>query len=215
MKIEIKRATLGLASTNAYLVADADSGDAALIDPVDDAPFLAQMAAESGWTIRLILATHAHFDHILASKELKALTNAPFIIHQDAVPMLKALPDQAKRFGLPTFPEAAAPDRLLTNERETIELGALKFETIYTPGHAPGHVAFYLPDLKVAFCGDALFYDGIGRTDLPGGSLDVLLDSILNHLFPLGDDVTALPGHGQQTTLGRERRFNPWLQPDS
>ncbi|MDZ4762954.1 MAG: MBL fold metallo-hydrolase [Chloroflexota bacterium] len=212
MTIEIKKLTLGLATTNAYLVGDTETGDAVQIDPVDDAPALKQLADDAGWTIKLILATHAHFDHVLASRELKALTGAPFAIHTEAVPMLKHLPETAARFGLPPFPDAAEPDRLLTSERETIQLGALKFETLYTPGHAPGHLSFFMPDQRLVFSGDALFYNSVGRTDLPGGSSSVLLHSIQTQLLILDDDVRVLSGHGQETTIGRERLNNPFLR---
>lgn len=211
MTIEIKMLTMGLASTNAYLVGDTKTGEAVQIDPVDNAPAIKKLADDAGWTIKLILATHAHFDHVLASRELKELTGAPFYIHAEAVPMLKALPESAARFGIPNVPEAAEPDRLLTDEREIIQLGKLKFETLYTPGHAPGHISFYMPDHKIVFSGDALFYNTVGRTDLPGGSSDVLSHSIRTQLLTLDDDVRVLCGHGQETTIGRERLHNPYI----
>src|SRR6185295_1254465 len=124
--------TLGLASTNAYLVGDEDSHEAILIDPVYQADLLKKMADDAGWTIKLILATHAHFDHVLASKALKEITGAPFYIHIEAADWLEMLPDTGLRFTGSKFPEAAAPDRLLTTEPETIELGAIKLETLYS-----------------------------------------------------------------------------------
>ena len=151
MTIEIKRLTLGMVSTNAYLVADTETKEAILIDPVDKADVIKQAADEAGWTIKLILATHAHFDHVLASKDLKEMTGAPFWIHEDCVSMLKTLPMQGKLFGLGDFPVAATPDRLLKSESETIELGAIKLETLYTPGHAVGHLSFYMPEHKLVF----------------------------------------------------------------
>lgn len=133
MSIEIKMLTLGMVSTNAYVIGDTETNEALIIDPVDNASMLKEVADDAGWEIKLILATHAHFDHILASKELKELTGAPFWIHEDCVSMLETLPMQGKLFGLGEFPEAAKPDRLLTSESETIELGAIKLETLYTP----------------------------------------------------------------------------------
>jgi hydroxyacylglutathione hydrolase len=211
MTIEIAMLTLGPVATNCYLVADSSTKEVLIIDPVDDAPRIAKTAADKGWTIKLILATHAHFDHVLASHELKALTNAPFLIHEEAAPMLARVPDTGLRyFGTP-FPEAAIPDRLLTSQRETITLGEIALETLYTPGHAPGHISFFMPAQQIVFCGDALFKGAVGRTDLPGGSHEVLMQSIVNMLLPLGDDVIALPGHGERTTLGHERQTNPFL----
>lgn len=211
MSIAIHRLTLGMVATNAYLVADEDSGDAVLIDPVDEAGTLLAAARERGWTIRLILATHAHFDHILASADLKAATGAPFALHPDSQPFLDNLPQTGVLYTGTPFAPAAQPDRQLTTEPETIELGAIRLETLYTPGHAPGHIAFHLPSENVVFSGDALFAGSIGRTDLPGGDYAVLMDSIFDRLLPLGDDVRVLPGHGEPTTMGRERQTNPFL----
>ncbi len=209
--IEIRVFTLGLAATNAYLLADTATGDAVVIDPVDEAALLHATAQEAGWTIRAILATHAHFDHVLASKPLKELSGAPFFIHAEAADWLKTLPQQGLMFTGSLFPEAAQPDRLLTSAREVLEIGSLRLETLYTPGHAPGHVAFYMRDQQLVFSGDALFAGSIGRTDLPGGNLDLLLSSIHEQLLSLGDEVRVLPGHGPATTIGQERLTNPFL----
>lgn len=211
MTIEIKMLTLGIAATNCYIVGDTETQEALVIDPVDNAPLLHKTAADSGWTIRLILATHGHFDHILASKELKDLTGAPFYIHEQEMIFLKHLPEQGLRFTGRAFPEAAKPDRYLTTEPELIELGAIRLETLFTPGHSPGHISFFMRDHQILFSGDCLFAGNIGRTDLPGANHEVLMDSIFNKLLPLGDEVRVLPGHMEQTTLGRERQTNPFL----
>jgi hydroxyacylglutathione hydrolase len=215
MSIEIKHVTLGMAQTNTYLVGDTETNEALLIDAVDDAPFLKQMADDAGWTIKMILATHAHWDHVLAARELKELTGAPFAIHEEAVPMLNVLPQQGARFGLPRFPDPPEIDRLLTGDGETVELGAIKFETLYTPGHAPGHLGFLMRDDSgtpaLVFSGDALFAGSIGRTDLPGGDYTRLMRSIREKLLTLPDAVVVLSGHGPQTTIGRERATNPFL----
>ncbi len=211
MSLAIKYATLGLAATNAYLIGDDETGDAVLIDPVDQAETLAQIAQESDWTIKLILATHAHFDHVLASKALKELTGAPFYIHHEAAEWLKFLPETGIRFTGSPYPEAATPDRLLTTESETIEVGAIKLETLYTPGHAPGHLSFYLRDYGIVFSGDLLFAGTVGRTDIPGSNSALLLKSIRERLLTLPDDTRVLPGHGQSTTISKERATNPYL----
>lgn len=211
MTIEIRTAELGIASTNTYLIGDTDTNQAILIDPVDNAPFLYNMAQEAGWKIELILATHSHFDHVLASKELQELTGAPFIIHKNAKPRLENLPEQGRRFGLGSFPEAAIPDRWLEDTREIIELAGIKLETLFTPGHAPDHIAFYLESHKILFSGDAIFEMSIGRVDLPSGDYETLMKSITEKIFPLGDDVHLLSGHGRETTIGRERRSNPFV----
>ncbi len=212
MTIEIRSITLGLASTNAYLIGDTDTQEAILIDPVDEADVLKKMADGAGWTIKLIIATHAHFDHVLASRDLQAATGAPFYIHTDAAAMLKTLPEQGLRFTGQRFPPAAEPDRLLITESETIEVGAIHLETLYTPGHAPGHLALYMPAQKVVFSGDALFAGSIGRTDLPGGSLDVLMNSIFSKLLTLPGDTKVLSGHGEATFIDQERLTNPYIR---
>lgn len=211
MPIEIKMHTLGIAQTNTYLVGDTETSDAVLIDPVDNAPLLLETAEKAGWTIRLILATHGHFDHVLASKELKELTGAPFYIHEADMSFLLNLPQTGLRFTSQLFPEAAVPDRYLTSEPETITVSGIHLETRFTPGHAPGHIAFYMPLEKILFSGDALFAGSIGRTDLPGSNYDTLMRSITEKLMVLEDDVQVYPGHMQATTIGRERRTNPYV----
>ncbi len=211
MSIEIRILTLGLASTHCYILGDTDTNESVVIDPVDQAPLIFKTAQDSGWTIKLILATHAHFDHVLASKELKELTGAPFYIHGDSIPLLKNLPESGLRFTGKAFPEAAVPDRLLTTGSEIIQLGAIQFETLYTPGHAPGHIAFYMRDAGIVISGDCLFAGSVGRTDLLGGDHDMLMRSIFDKLLPLGDDVKVLPGHMDLTTIGKERTTNPFI----
>ena len=212
MTIHVKILTLGPIATNAYLLGDTESGEAVLIDPVDEAPTLYDAARQQGWTIRWILATHGHFDHVLASQPLKELTGAPFAIHELEMAWLHSVPERGVMFFGSPFPEAATPDRFLTTEPEVIEVGAIRLETLYTPGHSPGHIAFYMPQQRTLFSGDALFQGSIGRTDLPGGDYDTLIASITEKLLPLGDDVRVLSGHGAPTTIGDERRSNPFLQ---
>jgi glyoxylase-like metal-dependent hydrolase (beta-lactamase superfamily II) len=212
MTIHIKAYTLGIVSTNTYLIGDTETNNAILIDPVDDAPVLFEAAQEEDWTIKLILATHAHFDHVLASQPLKAMTNAPFALHADAAAELDGMPQRGLLYFGQRFPEAAKPDRLLTTESETIQVSGITLETLYTPGHAPGHISFFMPAERLVFSGDALFKGSIGRTDLPGGDHQQLINSITDKLLTLGDDVRVLPGHGDVTTIGKERQNNPYLQ---
>jgi hydroxyacylglutathione hydrolase len=211
MGFEIRVLTLGLAVTNCYILGDTETGDAILIDPVDQPELLLKTIADEGWTLKLMLATHGHFDHVLASKGVKDATGVPFYIHSADVPWLESLPQRGVQFTGTPFPEAAVPDRLLTDEPETITVGNFRLETLFTPGHAPGHIAYYWPDANLVFAGDALFKGSIGRTDLPGGNYDTLMRSIFEKLVPLGDDVRVLSGHGEPTTIGHERRTNPYL----
>ncbi len=185
MSIEILSLTLGIAATNCYIVGDSASGEAVLIDPVDDARLLLQTAQDAGWTIKLILATHGHYDHVLASQPLKDLTGAPFYIHHNTPQIARSLPDIG--FLQQLFPPIPAPDRLLTDEPETLNVGAITLETLYTPGHAPGHVCFFMREQNTLFGGDCLFAGSIGRTDFPFCDYDTLMDSIFNQILPLGD----------------------------
>lgn len=211
MSVRIKRFTLGIAQTNAYLIGDTETAQAIVIDPVDDAQRIYQAAQNEGWTIALILATHGHFDHVLASRDLKALTGAPFRIHEADLPLLHALPMQGMHFFNTPFPEAAEPDSLLT-DNEAIDVGNIHLTTAFTPGHAPGHMAFIMADHDIVFSGDALFAGSIGRTDLPGGDHDLLIASITHRLLTLPDTMRVLSGHGPETSIGHERTTNPWLQ---
>lgn len=210
MSVRIKSLTLGPFATNAYLVADTESNNAILIDPVDDAPAILGAAKEEGWAIKLMLATHAHLDHVLASSEIKEELQIPFLIHADCESLLDEIPLQGMYFGLGQLPEPAKPDRLLT-DNESIELDSICLTSLYTPGHAPGHLSFYLAQHKILFSGDSLFAGSIGRTDLPGGNHELLMNSIMTRLMALEDDVRVLPGHMGATTIGRERLTNPFI----
>lgn len=211
MPIKIKSLTLGPFATNAYLLADSQTGNAILIDPVDDAPAILAAAREENWTIKLMIATHAHLDHVLASATIKEALDIPFYIHEECETLLDEIPLQGVFFGLGELPAAAKPDRLLTSASETIELDSIRLNSLYTPGHAPGHLSFYLAERKILFSGDSLFAGSIGRTDLPGGDHELLMRSIVDKLMALDDDVQVLPGHMGFTTIGRERMTNPFL----
>ncbi len=211
MPIQIKSLTLGPFATNAYLIADSQSGNAILLDPVDDAPAILAAAQAEGWTIKLMIATHAHLDHVLASAAIKERLNVPFYIHEECAALLDEIPMQGAFFGLGELPAAAQPDRLLTSASETIALDSIRLQSLYTPGHAPGHLSFYLAEHKILFSGDSLFAGSIGRTDLPGGDHALLMSSIVDKLMILDDDVQVLPGHMGLTTIGRERKTNPFL----
>jgi glyoxylase-like metal-dependent hydrolase (beta-lactamase superfamily II) len=205
--IEILKFTLGLVQTNCYLLGDTASGDAVLIDPSDRAPLLAQAAQEHGWTIREILATHGHFDHVLASADLKALTGAPFHLHRADLPVLRSVPNSVKLLFGVEVPPPAEPDGFV-EEGDVIEVGAIRLEVLFTPGHTPGHVSYVLRSDKIVFSGDVLFRDGVGRWDLPGANYHALMQSITEKLYPLGDEFTVMPGHMQNTTIGMERLHN-------
>lgn len=211
MSFEIKMLTLGIVQTNCYIIGDNDTGEAIVIDPVDNADLLLETLKQSQWELKMILATHGHFDHVLASKPLKDVTNAPFLINERDQFLLDELPEKGLQFTGKRWPEAASPDRYLTDESETIKVGGIKLETIFTPGHSPGHISFFMPNEQLLFSGDCVFQGSIGRTDLTGGNFDTLMNSIVEKLLPLGDEVQILPGHMGITTIGQERLTNPFI----
>ncbi|MGQ9850022.1 MAG: MBL fold metallo-hydrolase [Aggregatilineaceae bacterium] len=210
MAIEILKLTLGPLQTNCYILGDPLSGAAIVIDPSDSASLIHQTATGRGWTVQLILATHAHFDHVLASAELKALTGAPFRLHARDLPLLRDMPLRVRQWLGMEVPPAAEPDSFVS-EGETIVAGAIALEVLFTPGHAPGHVSYVLRSERTVFSGDCLFYGSIGRTDLPGADHATLMRSIADKLLPLGDDFIVAPGHMRNTTIGYERQHNPFL----
>lgn len=211
MAFEIRPYMLGIVQTNCYLIGDTETGDCIMIDPVDEPEKLLKIIADLGWTLKLVLATHGHFDHILASKGVIDATGVPFYIHHADLEFVETLPERGLRFVGHRWPEAAKPTRLLTDEQETIQVGNIKLYTLFTPGHAPGHIAYYWPDERVVFSGDALFKGTIGRTDIPGADYDTLMRSIFDKLLTLPDDTQVLPGHGAPTVIQVEKVTNPFI----
>jgi len=211
MTLKILSTTLGIVATNAYLIADTTTNRAVLIDPVDEPETLLKLASDNDYTIALVLATHAHFDHVLASKAVVEATGAPFRIHAEAAPYLDRLPETGLRFVGERYPEAATPTSHIA-DKEIIELDGIRLQAHYTPGHAPGHLSFVMPGHDLVFSGDALFAGAVGRTDLEGGSIAVLMESIKTRLLTLPDDTRVLPGHGGATTIGHEREHNPFIK---
>lgn len=209
MPIKVHMLTLGALQTNCYIVADTDTSEAIVIDPADNAPAILDVIQGEGYTVREILATHAHFDHVLASKPLKEALGVPFRLHADDVGQLRNMQKIATSFGI-NAPEPATHDGTI-DEGDVIEVGAIKLETFFTPGHSPGHVILVMQSEEIVFGGDCLFAGSIGRTDLPGGDHTTLMTSIFEKVLPLGDGFTVCSGHGPTTTIGQERATNPFL----
>jgi hydroxyacylglutathione hydrolase len=202
--------TVGPFQENCYIIGDAESGVGALIDPGDEAARIAMAVEETGLEIGSIIVTHAHIDHVGAVVGLVDEYACPVLMHAEAEPMLEGLPTQAMMMGL-RFGNVPTVDRHVADE-EVLEVGDLRFRSLYTPGHAPGHLAFYVEDERLVLSGDALFAGSVGRVDLPGGSMEVLMRSIEERLLTLPDETVVYPGHGPRTTIGNERASNPFLQ---
>ena len=207
----IHRYNLGPMDNNTYLIVDEATNEAALVDPSFDSETLLPMIQEGGYKMRYILNTHAHFDHVIGNAFFARETGAPIALHHADLFLLQGLQDQAAMFGFDATP---SPDpTLYLEDDQTLMLGETPLRVLFTPGHAPGHVAFLVGDAVIA--GDALFKNSIGRTDLPGGSLHTLLHSIRTRLLTLPDTTRVLPGHGATTTIGAERSANPHLREPS
>lgn len=200
--------TVGPFAMNCYLVADAVSKRGFVVDPGDEIDRILTEIRKHDLKIERILLTHGHIDHVAYAQDLKDALQVPMLIHPDDLPLLEQVQGQAMMFGLPPGPKPVADGRL--QEGDEFFAGRHRFRVLHTPGHSPGHVVF--AGDKVALVGDTLFAGSIGRTDLPGGNYDALMRSIREKLLPLGDDLKIFPGHGPESTIGVERRSNPFLQ---
>ena len=195
---------------NCSLIWDESTRQAAVIDPGGDLDHLLAQIKRLDLKLEQIWLTHAHIDHAGGTGELARRESLPIIgPHPGDQFWIDALPQQSVMFGFPQA-EAFTPTRWL-HEGDTVCLGGHTLQVRHCPGHTPGHVVFYSPDLKRAFVGDVLFAGSIGRTDFPQGNFDQLIDSIRSKLWPLGDDTVFIPGHGPESSFGRERRSNPFM----
>jgi hydroxyacylglutathione hydrolase len=201
--------TVGPFQENCYIIGDEQTGIGALVDPGDEAARIALAVEQTGLDIGQIIITHAHIDHVGAVAALADEYACPVHMHAEAEPMLQQLPTQAMTMGL-RFGKVPTVDRHIEDE-EVLEVGGLGLRSLYTPGHAPGHLAFYLEDEGLVLSGDALFAGSVGRTDLFGGNMDLLMRSINERLLTLPDETRVLSGHGPETTIGEERAHNPFL----
>lgn len=205
----LKRLTVGPLMENCYVLADERTREAVLVDPGDEAPRLLAALDADGLTLREVWLTHAHFDHVGGLAGVLEARPVPVRMHPADRPLLERAADAAARWLI----EIPAPptDTLDLADGERLRLGSLEVEVVFTPGHAPGHVAFWLEETGAVLAGDALFQGSIGRTDLPLADGPTLLRSIRERLLALPDETVVWPGHGPETTIGAERRENPFL----
>ena len=208
--LEIVTLPLGPVMTNAYLVADSDTKEAAVIDPAWDGHIILAEAKRRGWDVKHIWITHAHFDHIGGTGAVvKGLVDPPEVaLHPADLPLWQAQ-GGAQFFGYRL--ETTVEPNMKLSHGQILKLESQTAEVRHAPGHTPGHVMFYFKEAKVLFSGDVIFQGSVGRTDLPGGDWETLLTSIREQVLTLPDEVRILAGHMGETTVGEERRGNPFL----
>lgn len=208
--LEIISFTLGPAQTNAYLVADSETKDAAVIDPAWDGHLILEAAHQRGWRIAHLWYTHAHFDHIGGAGAIAdALNPLPLVALHPNDHVLWRAGGGGAFFGFDIDP---GPEPTIDfSQGQSLRLGDVEFEVRFTPGHTPGHCILYVQASGVCFCGDVIFAGSVGRTDLPGGSWEQLEHSIKTQVFTLPDETRLLSGHGPETTVGEEKIGNPFV----
>jgi hydroxyacylglutathione hydrolase len=201
---------VGPLACNCTILGDEEAGEAIVIDPGDEVGRIHRRLTELGLKLKQILVTHAHIDHVGGALKLKRLTGAPILLNENDLPLLKMMDMQAGWLGVPTPGDRSArrkPDR-----RPRRRPRALSRQVLHTPGHTQGSVCLHFAPLKLLIAGDTLFAGSIGRTDLPGGNFDQIIDSIHRAACWLPDETKVLTGHGPATTIGAERRSNPFLR---
>lgn len=207
----VKTLVVGPFASNCFIVGSETTKKGMVIDPGADANSIQRTVRELGLSVVLIVATHNHIDHIGALRQVKDSTGADYAVHEaDTESMMPAI--FSRMMGIVaggSLKSAPKPDRLL-HGGDIIEIGDLRFEVLHTPGHSPGGIS--LLGNGVVFSGDTLFNLGIGRTDLAGGDYATLMDSIITKLMVLPDTTVVYPGHGPETTIGTERKWNPFLR---
>ncbi|MCA1620159.1 MAG: MBL fold metallo-hydrolase [Acidobacteria bacterium] len=216
----IEQITLTAFRQHTRLLGCGETRRAVCVDPGEETGEIVAALERLGLELQAIALTHAHMDHVGGVAALKrARPRAEVVLHEADEPLYYALPEQPALLGIPRaawgqygfdYEPPPAVERHW-RDGETYAVGSLSFKVLHCPGHTPGHVVLFEPDERKVFVGDCLFAGSVGRTDLPGGSTEQLMDSINNKILPLGDDVTVYSGHGPETTLGRERRTNPFL----
>jgi hydroxyacylglutathione hydrolase len=201
---------VGPLQCNCSVFGDEQTRQAMVIDPGDEISRILEILARHSLKVSAIVITHAHIDHIGGAQKLKQATGAPVYMNLNDAELQKMLPVQATWLGMPQ-PEQVAID-VPAKDGDRILVGATEFHVLHTPGHTQGSISLYAPAERKLIAGDTLFRDSIGRTDLPGGDGRQILRSIHDKLMPLPDDTIVFPGHGDATTIGREKQLNPFLQ---
>jgi glyoxylase-like metal-dependent hydrolase (beta-lactamase superfamily II) len=209
--LQVKKFTFNPFMENTYVLFD-ETGECVIIDPgcveKDEESELVEFIESNKLIVKQLINTHCHIDHVLGNAFVKRKFNVPLLIHPIEEAMLRAVKSYASNYGFSQYQEST-PDSFL-NEGDQVVFGNQKLEILFVPGHSPGHIAFYDAATKIVIGGDVLFENSIGRTDLPGGDYDTLINSIHQKFFTLPDDVTVYCGHGSETSIGFEKRTNPF-----
>jgi glyoxylase-like metal-dependent hydrolase (beta-lactamase superfamily II) len=209
----LKSLIVGPIAANCYILGDENTKQGVIIDPGSEADRVLEMVKETGLTIKFIIATHGHFDHTAAVGPLKNSLGCDFLLHQEDIPFVRHAKEAARAWGF-DIDQVPDPDKFL-KDGDILNLGGLELKIIHTPGHSPGGISIHLAREKVLFTGDTLFQGSIGRTDLQLGSMEDLIRSIKEKLYVLPDDTVAFCGHGDQTTIGEEKKYNFFVRSNS
>ncbi|MCH7400643.1 MBL fold metallo-hydrolase [Belliella kenyensis] len=210
--LQLRSFTFNPFMENTYVLFD-ETKEAVIFDPgcyeKAEQETLLNFIKKEGLTLKYLLNTHCHIDHVLGNAFIKRNFNVPLLIHQNEIPVLKSVIAYASNYGFPAY-EVSEPDAFI-DENMTIDFGNTQLDVRLVPGHAPGHLVFYHESSKICIAGDTLFQGSIGRTDLPGGNHDDLIKYIKSELFSLPDDMIVYPGHGEETSIGFEKEHNPFV----
>ena len=201
---------VGPLQCNCSVFGDEETREGLVVDPGDEIGRVLQIVAKHGLTVKAIVVTHAHIDHIGGAQKLKQATGAPVYMNANDAQLQKMMDVQASWLGM-RAPEPVSID-VSAEETAPLVIGATEFQVLHTPGHTPGSISLWIPSERKVVAGDTLFRDSIGRTDLPGGDGRQILRSIHDKLLPLPGDTAVIPGHGETTTIAREKEYNYFLQ---
>lgn len=207
--MDLQEMTLGQVQTNCYLIGNEKTKEAVVIDPADEGAYIAKRLRSLGYELKAILLTHGHFDHITGAEELRSLTGAEIYAYEGEKELLADPKLNCSSIAGHTV--SLIPDKFFKDE-DQLELAGFTFEVLFTPGHTSGSVCFYLKSEGILFSGDTLFQESVGRSDLPTGNGRRLVKSVNERLLPLGEDILVYPGHGEDTTIGYEKRYNYYLK---
>lgn len=207
--MDLQEMTLGQVQTNCYLIGNEKTKEAVVIDPADEGAYIAKRLRSLGYELKAILLTHGHFDHITGAEELRSLTGAEIYAYEGEKELLADPKLNCSSIAGHTV--SLIPDKFF-KDKDQLELAGFTFEVLFTPGHTSGSVCFYLKSEGILFSGDTLFQESVGRSDLPTGNGRRLVKSVNERLLPLGENILVYPGHGEDTTIGYEKRYNYYLK---